>query len=576
MQDKVSSGAGKTGASKMTEQKQQRLEQQHKTFALFSLQEAESVLALAHALQKKGVGLLATKGTQEKLARHGIEAMSVSDYTGIGEIAQGQVKTLHPRILGGILCQRGVEAERLPDGSPIFPIDYVVVQPYPFHDMAQSLTEEHVSAVDESKLRDNIDIGGIALLRAAAKNYRHVCALFERQDCDTVAAIISAEKDDESGKGGMEGRIDEELLRTLASKVFQMTALDDMMIGDWLGMVVSDNPLPTHRNSFAEQALLLRYGENPHQAAALFVVKQSYASPSSLQPSSPTLSGGSPSYNNLLDAYKATRAVVRQEHPACAIVKHGNLCGFARASDLLQAYTLAYKGDSLSAYGGIVAVNRPCDDALLEILKKQFFTLIAAPSFAKEALKKMAKKINPPLLLPYPRLAYDIGGNLELRSLGRYLRIIQTPNDTKLALEDIAHKNTKEPTEAQKVAMLFAFEASSLMSSNAVAIVNGDASSLAPAQFHATLGLGCGQTSRIDAVEIALHKARREGHDLKGCVAASDGFFPFTDSLDALAKAGIAAVIHPGGGKNDTAIIEHANSLGITLCSTGGLRAFSH
>ncbi len=576
MQDEMSSGTDRTNTSQTTPptpptQQRPSPQKQHKTFALFSLQEAESVLLLARALQKKGVGLLATEGTREKLSRHGIEAMSVSEYTGVGEVAQGQVKTLHPRVLGGILRARDAKTERLPDGSPIFPIDYVIVQPYPFRDRAQNLSEGNVSPVDVAKLHAYIDIGGIALLRAAAKNYRHVCALYEQQDCDTVAAIVSAENErGEKGEGGVEGFMDEELLRMLASKVFQLTALTDMMIGDWLGRIVSDNPLPAHRNSFADQALQLRYGENPHQAAALFVVKQIYASPSNFQPSSPTLSGRSPSYNNLLDSYKATRAVVRQASPACAIVKHGNLCGFAQASTLLQAFELAYKGDSLSAYGGIVAVNRPCDEDLLEELKKYFFTLIAAPSFAKGAQEKMATKPNPPLLLPYPRLAYDIGGSFETRSLGKYLRILQTPNDSKLTLDDIAHKSTKEPTQAQKIALLFAFEVASLMSSNAVAIVR------AGAKAHATLGLGCGQTSRIDAVEVALHKARREGHNLEGCVAASDGFFPFNDSLDALAKAGIVAVLHPGGGKNDKAIIEHANSLGITLCSTGGLRAFSH
>ncbi len=558
-----------------TRRKQGQHFQQHKTFALFSLQEAESSLVLARALQKKGVGILATRGTQEKLAHHGIETISVSEYTGVGEIAQGQVKTLHPRILGGILCARGGEVECLPDGNPIFPIDYVVVQPYPFGDKSRSLSDDAVSPVDVDKLHEYIDIGGIALLRAAAKNYRHVCALFDRQDCDTVAAIVTAEND--RGKSCMKERMDEELLRMLASKVFHMTALNDMMIGDWLGMVVSNNPLPAHRNSFADQALQLRYGENPHQAAALFEVKQSYASPSHLQPSSPTLSGRSPSYNNLIDAYKATRAVVRQDDPACAIVKHGNLCGFAYAGDLVQAFMLAYKGDSLSTYGGIVAVNRHCDKALLEALRKQFFTLVAAPSFVEGALETMSEKATPPLLLPYPRLAYNIGGSFEVRSLGKHLRILQTPNDKKLMLDDIAHKGTKEPTKAQRAALLFAFESASLISSNAVAIVNRDtSSSLAQARAQATLGLGCGQTSRIDAVEVALYKARREGHDLEGCVAASDGFFPFTDSLDALAKAGIAAVIHPGGGKNDAAIIEHANRLGISLCSTGGLRAFSH
>ena len=578
MQDEGTSGTNATQQEQEQEQhlkkldkEKQHKEKQHKSFALFALREAESSLALARALQKKGVGLLATEGTREKFARHGIEAISVAEYTGVGEIAQGQVKTLHPRILGGILCERGVEAELLPDGNPIFPIDYVVVQPYPFHDIAQSFSEEKISSVDVDRLHAYIDIGGIAILRAAAKNYRHVCALCEPQDYETVAAIVSA-----SSADSVVDSMDEELLRMLASKIFQKTAFNDMLIGDWLGMVVSDNPLPTHRNSFAEQVLQLRYGENPHQAAGLFVIKRSYALPSGFQPSSPTLSGHSPSYNNLLDAYKAVRAAVRQEQPACAMVKHGNLCGFARASTLLQAFELAHKGDSLSAYGGVVAVNRPCDDALLEALKKKFFVLITAPSFVEGALEKMAEKANPPLLLPYPRLAYEIGGNFEVRSLGKHLRILQTPNDTRLTLDDIAYKNTKEPTETQKTAMLFAFEVASLMTSNAVAIASPDAASLDTAKAYSTLGLGCGQTSRIDAVEVALYKARREGHDLTGCVAASDGFFPFIDSLDALAKAGIAAVLHPGTGKNEKAIVEHANKLGIIVCSTGGLRAFSH
>ncbi len=574
MQDEVSSGVRETDARQTTQQKHKAQHKEaHKTFALFSLREAESVLPLAKALQDKGIGLLATRGTRERLAQHGVEAMLVEDYTGVGEIAQGRVKTLHPRILGGILCERGVEAERLPDGNPIFPIDYVIVQPYPFHDIVQSFSEGNFSPGDVDKLLEYIDIGGIALLRAAAKNYHHVCALYERKDFDAVAAVVAAKPENSGGGAG----IDEELLRTLASKVFQMTALNDMMISEWLGMVVSDNPLPMHRNSFADQALLLRYGENPHQAAALFAVKQNYALPSSFQASSPTLSGRSPSYNNLLDAYKATRAVLRQAHPTCAIVKHGNLCGFAQAETLLQAYRLAYKGDSLSAYGGIVAVNRPCDEDLLEALKKQFFTLVTAPSFAEDAMEKMAAKANPPLLLPYPRLAYNIGGSFETRSLGPHLRLIQTPNDARLTLDDIVHKNTLEPTAAQKAALLFAFDAASQMTSNAIAIVSAPTTTATETvNAHATLGLGCGQTSRIDAVEIALHKARREGHDLKGCVAASDGFFPFTDSLDALAKAGITAVLHPGGGKNDALIVEHANNLRITLCSTGGVRAFSH
>ena len=553
------------------------------SYMLVSVAEVEIVENLARALLALGVKILATDGTHKKLLAKGIENTPVSEYTGVESIAQGRVKTIHPRIFGGILAERnadnqnGLEGgpksglksglETLQDGRKIFPIDYVVVQPYQFSQQVQKEEEEQKNKEFE-KLLEYIDIGGIALLRAAAKNYKYVCPLHTKEDCDIIAEIINIQtkitQDQEHTT-----LISQDIRSVLAAKVFQLTSLYDAMVADWMSIVTAYEPLPKSRSVFTSKALMLRYGENPNQAAALYFRKTVEKISEKLKLESPMLCRRSPSYNNLYDAYKATQAVISQEKPCCAIVKHGNICGLASAESLKEAFQLAHSCDDLSAYGGIIALNRTCDEQTLLEIKKYFFTVIAAPEFATNAVEILVdKKPEPPILLPYPRLAFETKGEFEVRSLGKHALLLQVPNEKMLKIEDIRHKGEKIPTEEQKKAMLFAFEATAAMTSNAIAIVRTDK--------QATIGLGCGQTSRVDAAHVAIHKAQRVGHKIEGSVAAADGFIPFTDTLEILAQAGVKAVLHPGGGKYGKMLTECANKLGIVFCSTDGVRNFSH
>ena len=543
------------------------------TYALISVDDVTIVENLAPALVKCGIKILATEGTYKKLKNIKIDATPIEKYIGVGECAQGQVKALHPRIFAGILNKKKIkpenELECLEDGKSIFPINYVVVQPYPFYKQLLIAKEQGNNKNNESfeKLLKYIDIGGISLLRAAAKNYESTYPLYEKEDCDTLAEILNAKNNNDINDKKL-NKSCEELKSILATKVFQLTSLYDAVIADWMGIVANDI-LPAQRNSFAKRSLMLRYGENPHQSAALYTRIFAEKSPTQLQTKSPMLCGRSPSYNNLFDVHKATTAVVSQEKPSCAIVKHGNLSGFACAENIEEAFQLAYRCDTLSAYGGVIAVNRTCNESLFQKTNKKFLTIISAPSFADNALDIVSKNNNNhPMLLPYPRLALEIKSNFEVRSMGKHVRILQSPNNVRLKIGDISQKGEKVPSEKEKKAMLFAFDAVALMTSNAIAIVHTEA--------QATIGLGCGQTSRIDAVHIAIHKAQREGHDLMGSIVASDGFIPFPDALAVLAQAGVRAILHPGGGKNEKTIIDLANKLGIVICSTGGLRAFSH
>lgn len=538
------------------------------SYMLVSVTETKIVENLARAVLARGIKILATPGTHKKLKEIGIENTSVNEYIGEEYLAQGKVRTIHPRIFGGILSERNAETqselESLQDGRKIFPINYVVVQPYQFCQQARKKEKSE----EFEKLLEYIDIGGISLLRAAAKNYKQVCPLYTKEDCDVIAEILSLQ---EKGEQSPDEQIiiSQEIRNALAVKVFQMTSQYDAMITDWLSLATSYDPLPKSRSFFSTKTLMLRYGENPNQAAALYSRRTVERIPKQLSPESPMLCGRSPSYNNLLDAYRAANAVLQQEEPCCAIVKHGNICGLACANKIENAFLLAHNCDRLSAYGGVIALNRSCERQLLLEIKKSFSTVVTAPEFDENALEILGdKKPEPPMLLPYPKLAFDIKSNFEVRSLGKYVRLMQVPNDKSLKIEDIKHKGEKEPSEEQKKAMLFAFDAAALMTSNAIAIVRTDA--------QATIGLGCGQTSRVDAAHVAVHKAQREGHEIMGSVAASDGFIPFPDALAILAQAGVKAVLHPGGGKREKTLIDFANKLGVALCSTGGIRAFSH
>ena len=512
--------------------------------ALISVSDKTGVVDFAKTLSSQGVELLSTGGTAKLLASAGLPVIEVGDYTGFPEMMDGRVKTLHPKVHGGILARRDLPehvAAMKQHGIP--PIDMVVVNLYPF---AQTVAKPGCG-MDEAI--ENIDIGGPTMVRAAAKNHAFVAIVTDPGDYAPLAKKLAAG----GGKLGFADRY------ALAAKAFSHTAEYDGMISSWLTArdeKGAAREFPDRLNLSFRIAQTLRYGENPHQAAAFYVeaapARGTLASFRQLQ-------GKELSYNNIADADAAWECCRTFDVPACVIVKHANPCGVAIAQSPLEAYRRAFLTDPTSAFGGIIAFNQPVDGPTAEAVSKQFVEVVIAPAYEEAARKVFAAKQNVRLLAI--DAAKDLN-RLDMKRVGGGL-LVQTADAFDVA--ELRFVTKRKPTEAEMNDLVFAFRVAKFVKSNAIVFCGQGM----------TLGVGAGQMSRVDSTRIASIKAKNAGLSLKGSVAASDAFFPFRDGLDVVANAGARAVIQPGGSVRDEEVIAAADGHGIAMVFTG-MRHFRH
>ncbi len=512
--------------------------------ALISVSDKTGVVDFAKALLTHGVQILSTGGTAQLLKLNGVVVTEVGEHTGFPEMMDGRVKTLHPKVHGGILARRDkpdhVQAMKEHD---IPPIDMVVVNLYPF---AQTVAKPGCTMEEAI---ENIDIGGPAMVRAAAKNHEFVAVVTDPADYTRIAGKLA------SGKGAL--GFDERY--RLAAKAFSHTAEYDGMISNWLTARSAEGvarAFPDRFNLQMELAQTLRYGENPHQAAAFYVERDP---PKGALARFKQLQGKELSYNNIADADAAWECCRTFDVPACVIVKHANPCGVAIAETALAAYRNAFLTDPTSAFGGIIAFNRAVDAGMAESVAKQFVEVVIAPSYTPEALALFAAKQNVRLL--QIEVAKDLN-RLDMKRVGGGL-LVQTADDFDVAGLRIVTK--RDPTKAEMNDMVFAFRVAKFVKSNAIVFCKAGM----------TLGVGAGQMSRVDSTRIASIKAKNAGLALRGSVVASDAFFPFRDGLDVVAQAGARAVIQPGGSVRDKEVIAAADEHGIAMVFTG-MRHFRH
>ncbi len=508
--------------------------------ALISVSDKTGLLPLAQALVARGVEILSTGGTAETLRKAGIAVTEVSDHTGFPEILDGRVKTLVPQIHGGILGRRDVpEHLAQMEAHDIAPIDLVIVNLYPF--------EATVAAGgDYEACVENIDIGGPALIRAAAKNHAHVAVL-------TECAQYFALQEELETRGGTTLA----LRRRLAASAYARTAAYDAAISTWFAKAL-DITFP-HRLAVAGiMRQTLRYGENPHQQAALYVCGDRPGVATARQ-----VQGKELSYNNLADTDAALECVAEFSDPAIVIVKHANPCGVATAPTLAEAWEAALRCDPVSAFGGIVAANRVLDGPAAEKIVAIFSEVIVAPDADDAAKEILSRKKNLRLLLT-GRLPDPAARGLQVRSIaGGFLA--QTRDAGQIGAADLKVVTKRAPTDAEVADLLFAFQVCKHVKSNAIVYVHAAA----------TVGIGAGQMSRVDSARIAAWKGEAAGQLTQGSVAASDAFFPFADGLDAVIAAGATAVIQPGGSIRDAEVIAAADAAGIAMVFTG-IRHFRH
>jgi phosphoribosylaminoimidazolecarboxamide formyltransferase/IMP cyclohydrolase len=512
--------------------------------ALLSVSEKNGVVEFARALLTHGVEILSTGGTAQLLRLNGLVVTEVAEHTGFPEMMEGRVKTLHPKIHGGILARRDrPDHVKAMQEHGIPPIDMVVVNLYPFQQTVAKPGCTMPEAIE------NIDIGGPAMVRAAAKNHEFVAVVTDPADYPSLVAKMKVT----GGKLSFAERY------ALAAKAFSHTAEYDGMISNWL---TARNPrgeardFPDRLNLQFRIAQTLRYGENPHQAAAFYVERDP---PRGSISGFTQLQGKELSYNNIGDADAAWECCRSFEVTACVIVKHANPCGVAIADTPLAAYRKAFLTDPTSAFGGIIAFNREVDGEAAEAVSKQFAEVVIAPSFDEDARRILRAKQNVRVLAI--EAARDLN-RLEYKRVGGGL-LVQTADDFDVAQLRVVTK--REPTAEQMNDLVFAFRVAKFVKSNAIVFCRGGM----------TLGVGAGQMSRVDSTRIAAIKARNAGLTLRGAVAASDAFFPFRDGLDVVAKAGARAVIQPGGSVRDEEVIAAADEHGIAMVFTA-MRHFRH
>jgi phosphoribosylaminoimidazolecarboxamide formyltransferase / IMP cyclohydrolase len=514
--------------------------------ALLSVSDKTGLVELAQALARRAVEILSTGGTARLLASHGIAVTEVSSYTGFPEIMDGRVKTLHPKIHGGLLGRRGID-ERVMAEHGIAPIDLLVVNLYPF---SQTIARTDASLAEAI---ENIDIGGPALIRAAAKNHAAVAVVIDPADYPLLLAELAKE----------DGATTLATRARLAAKAFAHTAHYDTLVAHYLLARDRDagDEFPALLPLLFERLQSLRYGENPHQRAAFY---RDPAACGASVANARVLQGKELSFNNIADADAAIECVRTLPEPACVIVKHANPCGAASAASLAEAYEHAYRTDPTSAYGGIIACNRELDAATAAaILARQFVEVLAAPGIAPAARALLASKPNM-RILELADLRAPHGSAREYRSVSGGL-LAQTADTGSLAPQDLQVVTRSKPSPDEIADLLFAWQICKFVKSNAIVF----------ARARATLGVGAGQMSRVHSTRIAALKAHEQHFNIAGAVLASDAFLPFRDGLDAAAQYGIRAVIQPGGSRRDADVIAAADEHGIAMVFTG-MRHFRH
>jgi len=510
--------------------------------ALLSVSDKTGLVEFARALAGLGVELLSTGGTQRLLKDAGLPAREVADLTGFPEIMDGRVKTLHPKVHGGILGRRGTDDAVMREHG-IEPIDLVVVNLYPF---AQTVARPGVSPEEAV---EHIDVGGPAMIRAAAKNHAHVAVLVDPADYPRVLDAARA------------GALPQALRDELAAKAFAHTAGYDARVAAWLGSRAAGTAFPALLELQFGKKLDLRYGENPHQRGAFYA--ETGAAPGTIA-AARQLQGKALSFNNIADADAALECAKTFAEAACVIVKHANPCGAAVADNPAAAYERAYRTDPTSAFGGIIAFNRELDAATLRlILDRQFVEVIVAPAFAPEAAALARAKPNLRLLACGAWPAKPVAA-LDYRRVGGGL-LVQDADLAALDPRRLKVVTKRAPTEAQLRDLAFAWQVAKFVKSNAIVY----------ARERQTVGIGAGQMSRVYSAKIAAIKAADEKLEVRGCVMASDAFFPFRDTVDAAAAAGIAAIIQPGGSVRDAEVVAAADGHGLAMVFTG-IRHFRH
>ena len=517
-----------------------------KKYALISVSDKAGLIDFARQLLDLGFSLLSTGGTHKLLEQAGLEVTGVSEFTGFSEIMDGRVKTLHPRIHGGILGR--VQDEAVMQAQDIPPIDLVIVNLYPF----EAVTADENCSQDNAI--ENIDIGGPAMVRAAAKNHARVAVVVDPGD---YAGIV-----DELRTGGA---VSAAKRFSLATRAFAHTARYDGLVAAYLSCRCVDGgltrTLPEYITPQFQSRQELRYGENPHQSAAFYI--ESGVAPDGIA-AAEQLQGKALSYNNINDADAALECVSQFDQlPACVIVKHANPCGVALGSSNFEAYQNAFATDPVSSFGGIIAFNQPVhSNVATAIIEKQFVEVVIAPDFSDGALQSFAGKPNVRLLRGLRQRQTDQALHYQRVSGGL---LVQQKDADRVLRADCTCVSNREPTEQEWLDMLFAWKVARMAKSNAIIYAAGGR----------TLGVGAGQMSRVDSARIARWKAADAGLDLSGAVMASDAFFPFRDGIDTAAEAGIRAVIQPGGSMRDEEVITAANEHGLAMVFTG-VRHFRH
>ncbi len=521
--------------------------------ALISVSDKTGILEFAQALHALGIKLISTGGTAKLLADAQLPVTEVAELTGFPEMLDGRVKTLHPKVHGGLLARRDVpEHMAALKAHQIDTIDLLVVNLYPF---------EATVAKPGCTLEDaieNIDIGGPAMVRSAAKNWKDVGVLTDASQYPVVLNELKAS-----------GQLTDKTKFALSVAAFNRISQYDGAISDYLSGIQADGShslFPGQANGRFVKVQDLRYGENSHQQAALY--RDLYPAPGSLVMAK-QLQGKELSYNNIADADAAWECVKSFDTPACVIVKHANPCGVAVGSDALEAYGKAFKTDPTSAFGGIIALNCTLDEKAAQQISKQFVEVLMAPAFTPEAMEVFKSKVNVRILQidlpPGGDTAWKQGRNLmDVKRVGSGL-LMQTADNHELALADLKVVSKLQPTPAQLQDLLFAWKVAKYVKSNAIVFCAGGM----------TLGVGAGQMSRIDSARIASIKAANAGLTLQGSAVASDAFFPFRDGLDVVVDAGATCVIQPGGSMRDEEVIAAADERGVVMVLSG-VRHFRH
>ncbi len=514
--------------------------------ALLSVSDKTGIVEFARELKERGIELLSTGGTAKLLIRHGVAVKEVADHTGFPEIMGGRLKTLHPKIHGGLLGRRGMDEEVMREHG-IEPIDLLAVNLYPFAATVARADCTYDDAVE------NIDIGGPAMVRAAAKNHASVTVVVDPTDYRSLLDELAANQ----------GSTRVIVRQKLAAKAFAHTAQYDAMVSAYFTGVIGGGTVtfPDDLNLSFRKHLDLRYGENPHQQAAFY--KDPRAIGASVT-AADQIQGKELSYNNIADSDTALECVRQFEAPACVIVKHANPCGVASADDITAAYERAYRTDPTSAFGGIIAFNRKLDArTTAAILERQFVEVILAPGIAPEARGLLAAKDNI-RVLDAGDLTASIAQLLEYKSVTGGL-LVQTRDAGAIQAQDLRVVTKRHPTREELDDLLFAWRIVKYVKSNAIVCVKDKT----------TIGIGAGQMSRVVSSKIAAMKAKDEGLSMEAAAMASDAFFPFRDGLDVAAQFGIKSVIQPGGSKRDAQVIAAADEHGIAMVFTG-MRHFRH